>query len=110
MYFKFTCLYNNFYIFIYFFSEKPIKTEFKDEPDFDSVDEDDQKLVIKEENDIKEEAEMNVSQASSCDYSMSQFKDEPKYDDEEEEEYQNESHSQIKQEEESEEDVPLVRF
>lgn len=60
----------------------------------DSVDEDDQKLVIKEEIDEEDETDRNVSQASSCDYNLSQFRDEPKFAEE--------------GEENSEDDAPLV--
>lgn len=53
--------------------------------------------MIKEETESQDEEEQNnISQASSCDYSLSQFKDEPK-------------NSFVKDEEDSEEDdVPLV--
>lgn len=65
----------------------------------DSVDEDEPKLVIKEEPQ-NDEVDANVSAASSCDYSLSQFKDdEPKFEDEEREPDQAQS---------SDEDIPLV--
>lgn len=73
----------------------------------DSVDEDDQKLVIKEEPDSQDEIEkdyVNISAASSCDYNLSQFKDEPDFSANEEDEK-----PQVKDEQyDSEEDVPLV--
>lgn len=71
----------------------------------DSVDEDDHKLVIKEEQDSQNELEeVNQSAASSCDYNLSQFKDEPDFEADE-----SKSNRQIKEEEEdSDEDMPLV--
>uniref|UniRef100_A0A1Y1N6M1 DNA topoisomerase I n=1 Tax=Photinus pyralis TaxID=7054 RepID=A0A1Y1N6M1_PHOPY len=69
----------------------------------DSLDEDEPKLVIKEDSRSQSESELNASAASSCDYNLSQFKDEPKEElEEEEEEYQpQESQS-------SDEDIPLA--
>ncbi|XP_045472291.1 DNA topoisomerase I, mitochondrial isoform X2 [Harmonia axyridis] len=71
-------------------------------------DDDDYKLSIKEDVDIKDEPDsqdepdnVNLSQASSCDYSMSQFsKNEPDFED---------TKSEIKEEpeEDSDEDIPL---
>lgn len=88
----------------------------------DSVDEDDQKLVIKEEPDSQNDepdTANNLSQASSCDYNLSQFKDEPPFSADEDSErndpYDSESQDgewkpKPKEEpEDSEEDVPLVR-
>lgn len=78
-----------------------IKTENNyDSAKDDSLDEDEQKLVIKEEeteSHDEEEQKQNISQASSCDYSLSQFKDEAKQED-----------TSIREEEESDEDMPLV--
>ncbi|XP_017775446.1 PREDICTED: DNA topoisomerase I, mitochondrial isoform X2 [Nicrophorus vespilloides] len=114
----------------------PIKEEeeeiIKKEPEYefnreDSVDDDDQKLVIKEENDyqMKEEndediyeKDPNISAASSCDYNLSQFKDEPKLEesvgDEESEEdiplsaRLESSKRKIESEEDDDDDVPLT--
>lgn len=90
--------------------EKKIKDE--------SCSDDDRKLVIKEEQD--EMLNANISQtstASSCDYSLSQFsKNEPKFEadddvDDNEDESRDENALQIKQEDEdSDEDMPLVRY
>ncbi|KAK9888579.1 hypothetical protein WA026_000818 [Henosepilachna vigintioctopunctata] len=73
----------------------------------DSMDEDENKLSIKEEPDSQDEKEnitANLSQASSCDYSMSQFsKTEPAFDDVKVD-------SNIKEEmdeQDSDEDIPL---
>lgn len=75
---------------------------------------------------IKEEPESqndepymnNLSQASSCDYNLSQFKDEPAFSADEDSERNDDSESQDQmdirlrkwKEEDSEEDVPLVGF
>lgn len=85
------------------------------------MDEDDQKLVIKEEPDSQMEAPdtmNNLSQASSCDYNLSQFKDEPPFsadedsdrnDDSESQDQEQEKPRKMKEEpEDSEEDIPLV--
>lgn len=77
-----------------------MKSEFEYGKD-DSMDEDDLKLVIKEEalkDDEEEEEEMNNSQASSCDYNLSQFKEELKTEP-----------SFEPEQEDSDEDMPLVR-
>lgn len=91
----------------------------------DSIDEDDQKLVInqddmliKEEPESQTENDQNASVASSCDYSLSQFKDEVKTELEEEEDeadMETEGEGELtmdvkKEEEESDEDMPLVSF
>jgi hypothetical protein len=67
----------------------------------DSVDEDENKLVIKEEPESQDEVEeKNVSAASSCDYNLSQFKtDESRFED---------STTYVKEEDDSDEDIPLV--
>lgn len=67
------------------------------------MDEDDHKLVIKEEPESQYEEDANVSAASSCDYSLSQFKNEPKLEDEEAEEQEEQE-----EQDDSDEDVPLV--
>lgn len=81
------------------------------------MDDDDHKLVIKEEPESQndEPDANNLSQASSCDYNLSQFKDEPPFSADEESERNDDSDSQdekkpkYKQEpEDSEEDIPLV--
>lgn len=90
--------------------EKTMRNYIKeDENDFgredsareDSVDEDDNKLVIKEEPESQDEIEdnKNVSTASSCNYNLSQFKsDESRFED-----------SNVKEEQDdSDEDMPLV--
>lgn len=89
-------------MFLFCAITEPVKTEIeKSRYDYgkdDSMDEDEQKLVIKEEGESHDEEELkhqNVSQASSCDYSMSQFKDEPNMKEEDDD---------------SEEDMPLVNF
>nr|XP_015835268.1 PREDICTED: DNA topoisomerase I, mitochondrial isoform X3 [Tribolium castaneum] len=66
----------------------------------DSVDEDDNKLIIKEEPESQDEVDdKNASAASSCDYNLSQFKsDESRFED---------STADVKQEEDSDEDLPL---
>lgn len=109
---------------IVLFSEEQKEEVFetKREPEYvaeDSVnnesmdDEDDYKLSIKEDVDVKDEPDsqddignQNLSQASSCDYSMSQFsKSEPAFED-------YEAEKSVKEEpeepEDSEEDIPLV--
>lgn len=98
---------SKFLSFLCFLEHKKPKPEIKSDPDSakeDSVDEDDHKLVIKEEQDSHNEPEGgNLSQASSCDYNLSQFKDEPDFEADEETE------DGIKQEEsDSDEDMPLV--
>lgn len=97
--------------------EQKMKVELKSDADSareDSLDEDDQKLVIKEEPDSINAEGNNLSQASSCDYNLSQFKDEPPFSEDErmgDEESQDQDYSgRFKQEpDESEEDMPLVR-
>ena len=66
--------------------------------------------------DIKREQSFNVSQASSCDYSMSQFKnDEPPFEVKEEATYEDESMYREEEpdvedeEDEDEEDIPLAK-
>lgn len=73
----------------------------------ESGSDDDKKLVIKEEY-VRDDP--NVSATSSCDYSLSQFsKNEPKFEaDDDGDESQDENALQIKQEDDSEEDTPLV--
>ncbi|XP_025831306.1 DNA topoisomerase I, mitochondrial [Agrilus planipennis] len=64
--------------------KEELKNEFKYDSESakeESVDDDEHKLVIKEEADDFN----NDSTASSCDYSLSQFKDEPQFTDAEEE-------------------------
>ncbi|KAK4879023.1 hypothetical protein RN001_007169 [Aquatica leii] len=81
---------------------KKEKVEVKSEVDSakeDSLDEDEPKLVIKEEFQSQSENEQNASTASSCDYSMSQFKDEPKFE---------ENSCEEEPEENSDEDIPLA--
>ncbi|KAL3283339.1 hypothetical protein HHI36_006487 [Cryptolaemus montrouzieri] len=80
----------------------------------ESMDEDDNKLSIKEEPDSQDEKDItaNLSQASSCDYNLSQFsKSEPAFEDgeEEEEEEREEEKPVVKEEpeEDSDEDIPL---
>lgn len=103
------------------YKQQDIKSD-ADSAKEDSVDEDDQKLVIKEEPESQnDEPDVmnNVSQASSCDYNLSQFKDEPPFsaDEDSERNYDSESQDQdydkpkYKSEpEDSEEDIPLVSF
>lgn len=91
---------------------KVIKNSIKEE---NSTDDDDDKLVIKDEPLSQDEAdEANVSAASSCEYNLSQFKkEESQFEVSEEEQYDTYNDSQpIKQEqeEESDEDIPLVRI
>lgn len=110
--------------------EQKVKVEIKEEPvskfsqNFikeESTDDDDDKLVIKDEPQSQDEADdANVSAASSCDYNLSQFKkDESQFEVSEEEQDGNYDESQAEdkdelyepkqeQEEESDEDVPLV--
>lgn len=88
----------------------------------DSVDEDDHKLVIKEEPESQNDEPYinNLSQASSCDYNLSQFKDEPPFSADEDSERNDDSESQDQMDlkpgkfkwepADSEEDVPLVGF
>lgn len=66
----------------------------------DSLDEDEQRLVIREETESHndDEEQNNISQASSCDYNLSQFRDEPREDMREEPE----------EEQDTDEDIPLV--
>lgn len=110
-------------IFIYVFDnikyihieEKKEKRYVEDSSKEDSVDEDEQKLIIKEEPEISPtDHEQNISAASSCDYSLSQFKDQLKEEDEEEPEMDTEGEGELtmdvkKEEMESDEDMPLVR-
>lgn len=79
----------------------------------ESLDEDDQKLVIKEEP----EFDQNNSTASSCDYNMSQFKeDESRFDGMDEEsraydddgDYKSDVKDEPMQDDDSDEDKPLV--
>lgn len=82
-------------------------------------DDDEERLVIKDEPLSQDEAEeQNVSAASSCDYNLGQFKkDESQFEVSEEEMEQDVSQDEQdedfkvepKEEEESDEDVPLVR-
>ena len=87
----------------------------------DSVDEDDQKLVIKEvdiknevvENENEHSEDNNVSTASSCDYNLSNFKDERSEEgnDFPEQDTDYEMEVDIKKEKESDDDdKPLVRI
>ncbi|XP_060517379.1 DNA topoisomerase I, mitochondrial isoform X1 [Cylas formicarius] len=84
-----------------------------------STDDDDDKLIIKDEPSSQDEAEApnNFSQASSCDYNMSQFdRNESAFEYSDEERNGNLENSQDedfkvkqeKQEEDSEEDIPLA--
>lgn len=91
---------------------EPSQNSFKEET---SDDDDDEKLVIKDEPlepQSQDEEEVNVSAASSCDYNLSQFKkDESQFSEGEESQEQDDVKNEsfeIKQEEESDEDVPLV--
>lgn len=105
---------------VFALDDRKPKQEIKSDADSakeDSVDEDDQKLVIKEEpeSQFDEPETNNLSQASSCDYNLSQFKDEPPFSADEDSERNEDSESQeeekskYKQEpEDSEEDIPLV--
>lgn len=108
-----------------------VKLEIKEEPDLkiiqnsikeeNSTDDDDDKLVIKDEPLSQDEADdANVSAASSCDYNLSHFKkDESQFEMSEEEQDDNYDDSQIdikeeplelkqEKEEDSDEDIPLV--
>lgn len=104
------------------YKQQEIKSD-ADSAKEDSVDEDDPKLVIKEEPESQHDEPdtmNNLSQASSCDYNLSQFKDEPPFsaDEGSEKNYDSESQDQdyekpnkFKPEpEDSEEDIPLVGF
>lgn len=89
--------------------DKNMKIEFKFEHDSgreDSMDDEDPRLVIKEEPDSQSnfEHEANQSAASSCDYNMSQFsRNESDF------EGISSTKNEMKTEpEESEEDIPLV--
>lgn len=88
---------------------EPVKNCYREE---NSTDDDDEgRLVIKDEPNSQDEAEdQNVSTASSCDYSMSQFKkDESQFDGRDDSQNGN-FKMEPKEEEESDEDVPLVRI
>ncbi|KAF5287721.1 hypothetical protein FQA39_LY15741 [Lamprigera yunnana] len=81
---------------------KKVKVEIKVDPDSakeDSLDEDEHKLVIKEESGSQSETEQNISTVSSCDYNLSHFKQEPKFEDYDEEDAPPEG---------SDEDIPLA--
>ncbi|CAG9854389.1 unnamed protein product [Phyllotreta striolata] len=89
--------------------KKEIKIESKEESYF-STDDDDDKLVIKDEPSSQDEADernlVDHSTASSCDYNYSQFKnDESAFSGEENQ--SPERKVDIKEEEDSEEDMPL---
>lgn len=83
-----------------------------------STDDDDEgRLVIKDEPNSQDEAEdQNVSATSSCDYNLSHFKkDESQFSEDEIEQDQNSQEDEDedykveeKQEEDSDEDIPLV--
>ncbi|KRT78619.1 hypothetical protein AMK59_6886 [Oryctes borbonicus] len=93
--------------------EKKEKRYVEDSSKEDSVDEDEQKLVIKEEPESQIENEQNASTASSCDYNLSQFKDEPKEEEEEEQDIETEGEGELtmdvkKEEDDSDEDLPLA--
>lgn len=109
--------------------KEEIKIEIKEEPvqelhkpmqncyreDNSTDDDDEERLVIKDEPNSQDEAEEpNNSAASSCDYNLSHFKkDESQFDVSEEEMDQDNSQQddckvEPKDEEESDEDVPLV--
>ncbi|CAH1183137.1 unnamed protein product [Phaedon cochleariae] len=86
------------------FEVPPVKEE-------NSTDDDEDKLVIKDESMSQEEADndQNVSATSSCDYNLSQFKkDESQFEQSEEEEKSQDPIKTEPQDEESEEDVPLA--
>lgn len=70
----------------------------------DSVDEDEHKLVIKEEPMY----DANSSQASSCDYNLSQFKEESRFDGMDDEDEEKPMKEEPSYDEESEEDISLV--
>ncbi|XP_066261662.1 DNA topoisomerase I, mitochondrial [Euwallacea similis] len=100
-----------------------VKEEIKEEPapkqeDTFSTDDDEDKLVIKDEPSSQDEGESynNLSQASSCDYNLSQFsKGESTFENSEDDqgyseaqdESQDEDFKPAKEEEDSEEDMPL---
>ncbi|KAJ8920577.1 hypothetical protein NQ315_004716 [Exocentrus adspersus] len=99
-------------------SEKEIKreTEYKAMQNFlkeeNSTDDDEYKLVIKDEPLCRDEPdEANISAASSCDYNLSQFKkDESQFEMSDEEQDGYDSQTRIKDEpkqEDSDEDMPL---
>ncbi|CAH1104577.1 unnamed protein product [Psylliodes chrysocephalus] len=77
-----------------------------------STDDDDDKLVIKDEPSSQDEADepiqADVSAASSCDYNLSHFKkNESVFSENEESESQTEIKVEVKEEEDSDEDMPL---
>lgn len=87
---------------------EPIQNFIKDENSTDDDDED--KLVIKDEPISQDEAEeANVSAASSCEYNLSQFKkDESQFSEDESQEDIKDESFEPKEEDESDEDLPLV--